>query len=87
MKKLLIILCLFTFVLPSFSENNYNNEGFKYYDDKGTQAYAQKLEKEYHAKVDKGEVECCGPNYNHYVRHPIFKYIEEHPIDYSKTVD
>ena len=86
MKKLLIILCLLTFALPTFSASGYDeNCGFKFYDDKGTQAYAQKLEKEYHAKADRGELKCDGYNYNKYVLIPVFEYIENHPINYNKT--
>ena len=89
-EKILVVLCLLVFALPSFSASGYYegcNDNVKPYDDSEYQTYAQKLVKEYHAKVDRGEVECCGPNYNHYVRTPLFKYIEKHPVDYTKTVD
>ena len=90
MKKLLIILCLLCFTLPSFATFGYYegcNDNIKPYDDRGTQAYAQQLEKEYHEKIKKGEVECDGYNYNKYVLIPVFEYIEKHPIDYNKKVD
>ena len=87
MKKVLVILCMLVFALPSFATFGYYegcNDNVKPYDDNGTQAYAQKLEKEYHARVDKGEFQCSAENYNHYVRTPLYQYIEKHPIDYSK---
>jgi len=88
MKKLLIILCLLTFALPTFSASGYDeNCGFKFYDDKGTQAYAQKLEKEYRAKADRGELKYTWSNYIEHVEYPLFKYIEEHPVDYSDLSD
>lgn len=90
MKKLLIVLSLILFSLPSYASFGYV-EGHKYnaqvYDDNGTQAYAQKLEKEYWDRVHKGECEINGENYAKYVKFPLYKYIEQHPIDYNKTVD
>ena len=88
MKKVLVIFCLLVFALPSFSADGYNkNFKFKVYDDNGTQEYAQKLEKEYWERVHRGECSISDATYNHYVRHPLFQYIEKHPIDYNKKAN
>ena len=88
MKKILVILCLLVFALPCFSADGCQREyKVRYYDDNGTQEYAQKLEKEYWDKVHRGECQISGATYTEYVEYPLFKYIEEHPIDYTKTVD
>ena len=90
MKKLLIILCLLTFTLPTYATFGYYegcNDNKKHYDDSELQEYAQKLEKEYFAKLYNNELQPNGENYNHYVRHPVFQYIEKHPINYDKTSD
>ena len=90
MKKVLVIFCLLVFALPCFSASGYYegcNDNVKPYDDNGTQAYAQKLEKEYWERVHRGECSVSDATYNHYVRTPLYQYIEKHPIDYTKTVD
>ena len=87
MKKVFIIFCLLVFALPSFSASGYYegcNDNVKPYDDNGTQAYAQKLEKEYYSKINKGELQCSNATYVEHVEYPLFKYIEEHPINYNK---
>ena len=85
MKKVFIIFCLLVFALPCFSADGYNKDfKFKVYDDNGTQAYAQKLEKEYYSKINKGELQCSNATYVEHVEYPLFKYIEEHPINYNK---
>ena len=90
MKKLLIILCLLTFALPTYATFGYYegcNDNKKPYDDSELQEYAQKLEKEYWDRVNRGECEINDMTYTHYVRYPVFKYIEEHPINYSESDD
>ena len=84
MKKVFIIFCLLVFALPCFSADGYNKDfKFKVYDDNGTQAYAQKLEKEYWERVHRGECSVSAETYNYYVQIPIFEYIEKHPIKYN----
>ena len=86
MKKLLIVICLLCFSLPAYCAVGYYegiNDNIKPYDNSEMEAYAQKLEKEYWNRVHKGECEINDENYNHYVRHPLFKYIEQHPIQYN----
>ena len=87
MKKVFIIFCLLVFALPSYATFGYYegcNDNIKPYDDNGTQAYAQKLEKEYWERVHRGECSVSAETYNYYVQIPIFEYIEKHPIDYNK---
>ena len=86
MKKILVIFCLLIFALPCFSAAGYYegcNDNVKPYDDNGTQAYAQKLEKEYWERVHRGECSVSAETYNYYVQIPIFEYIEKHPIKYN----
>ena len=76
MKKLLILTLLFAFCMPVYSfEKKYTSYGAV--DDSVAQAYGRKLEKEYWAKVDKGEVENTRRTYVHYVEIPLMDFYEQ----------
>ena len=77
MKRLLVILCLLVFALPSFATGDYYegcNDNITYTPNNGVQDYYTKLEKRYREKYDKDNSYPAN-SYNKEVYAPLLHYM------------
>ena len=85
MKKICILLLLLFVSLPVFSAPNFDPDLKPIiYDVSEFQDYCDKLEENYWKMVHEGKCSCSNGAYVRYVEMPIYKYIEEHPMQYPE---